>query len=50
MRFVITGSELNRAAVERPVQLSAEEYCSASIMLGKSVEIVREVDVRDSAS
>ena len=49
MRFVVTGNGLSRPAVERAVQLSAEKYCSASIMLGKSVEILREVEVRDSA-
>lgn len=49
MRFVVTGKALNRATVERAVQLSAEKYCSASIMIGKTAEIVREVEIRDSA-
>jgi putative redox protein len=48
MRFVVTGKGLKKAAVERAVQLSAEKYCSASIMLGKTVEIVREVAIRES--
>lgn len=50
MRFVVTGSGLNRATVERAVTLSAEKYCSASIMIGKTAEIVREVEIRDSAA
>lgn len=50
MRFVVTGKGLSRPAVERAVQLSAEKYCSASIMLGKTVEILREVEVRETAS
>ena len=48
MRFIVTGRGLSRAAVERAVQLSAEKYCSASIMLAKSVEMVREVEVREA--
>ena len=50
MRFVVTGKGLSQAAVERAVQLSAEKYCSASIMIGKTAEIVREVEIRDSAT
>ena len=48
MRFTVTGRGLSRAAVERAVQLSAEKYCSASIMLAKSVEMVREVEIREA--
>ena len=47
MRFVVTGSGLGRAAVERAVELSAEKYCSASIMLAKTAEIVREIELRE---
>lgn len=50
MRFVVTGKGLSRTTVERAVQLSAEKYCSASIMLGKTAEIVREVEIRESAA
>ena len=48
MLFTVTGRGLSRAAVERAVQLSAEKYCSASIMLAKSVEMAREVEVREA--
>jgi putative redox protein len=48
MRFVVTGRGLARTAVEQAVQLSAEKYCSASIMLGKSVEMLREIEVREA--
>lgn len=34
MHFVVTGKDLKEAQVERAVNLSAEKYCSASIMLG----------------
>jgi putative redox protein len=39
VNFVVTGRGLNVAQVERAVKLSAEKYCSASIMLGKAAEI-----------
>lgn len=34
MHFVITGIGLKESQVKRAVELSAEKYCSASIMLG----------------
>lgn len=33
LRFVVTGKDLSQQQVERAVKLSAEKYCSASIML-----------------
>jgi len=36
LNFVVTGNGLNPAQVERAVALSAEKYCSASIMLGRA--------------
>ncbi len=33
VKFVVTGRKLKEAAVERAVRLSAEQYCSASLML-----------------
>ncbi|MEK0084549.1 OsmC family protein [Benzoatithermus flavus] len=50
MRFVVTGRSLPRAAVERAVTLSAEKYCSASIMLAKTAEITHEIEIRESAA
>ena len=46
MHFVVSGSDLKASAVERAVKLSAEKYCSASIMLGKAgVEITHDFEV-----
>ena len=40
LNFVVTGEALKEAHVKRAVELSAEKYCSASIMLEKAgVEI-----------
>ena len=36
LHFKVTGKNLPVAAVERAVKLSAEKYCSASIMLSKA--------------
>ena len=45
LRFVITGKGLSDAVVERAVKLSAEKYCSASIMLGKTAEVSHSFEV-----
>ena len=46
LHFVVSGHDLKVAAVERAVKLSAEKYCSASIMLGKAgVEITHDFEV-----
>ncbi len=45
VHFIITGHKLKDAVVERAIKLSAEKYCSASIMLGKSVEITHDFQV-----
>ena len=45
--FIVTGRDLSRRHVERAIQLSAEKYCSASIMLGASAEITHDVEIRD---
>jgi putative redox protein len=34
MHFVVTGVGLKESRVKRAVELSAEKYCSASIMFG----------------
>jgi putative redox protein len=48
VHFVVTGKDLNPAQVERAVKLSAEKYCSASIMLGKSVAITHDFQIRSA--
>lgn len=45
--FTVTGKGLKREVVERAVHLSAEKYCSASIMLAKTAEMVHEVTIVD---
>jgi len=46
VHFVITGDDLNERQVARAVALSAEKYCSASIMLSKSVVITHDFEMK----
>ena len=39
VHFIVSGIGLKEGVVKRAVDLSSEKYCSASIMLGKSVEM-----------
>ncbi|MBC9073744.1 OsmC family protein [Thauera sp. CAU 1555] len=43
--YKVSGKGLKPEAVERAVHLSAEKYCSASIMLGKTAEITHEWEI-----
>ena len=43
--FVVTGHDLKHDQVERAIKLSAEKYCSASIMLGKMADITHDFEV-----
>jgi len=46
--FIVSGKGLKQAQVERAVQLSAEKYCSASIMLGKTAAITHDFEIREA--
>lgn len=48
VHFVVSGQGLKAAQVERAVKLSAEKYCSASIMLGKTASITHDFEIIDS--
>jgi putative redox protein len=45
LRYVVRGRALDRAKVERAVQLSAEKYCSASAILGKTARLSHTIEV-----
>ena len=45
LHFVVEGREVKESQVERAVNLSADKYCSVSIMLGKAVEITHSFEV-----
>jgi putative redox protein len=48
MHFIVKGRQLDKGKVERAIQLSAEKYCSASIMLGKTARITHDFVVLES--
>ncbi|WP_333606433.1 OsmC family protein [Arsukibacterium sp.] len=45
LHFEVSGVNLNEKQVARAVDLSAEKYCSVSIMLAKSVEVTHSFSV-----
>jgi putative redox protein len=45
MHFVVKGRDIKPDIVERAIKLSAEKYCSASIMLGQTAEITHDFEI-----
>lgn len=45
VHFIISGKGLDARRVEQAVKLSAEKYCSASIMLGKVAEVTHDFEI-----
>lgn len=45
VHFVVTGRRLTENHVRRAVDLSADKYCSASIMLGKTAEMHHDFEI-----
>ena len=43
--FIVKGRALKAEAVERAIKLSAEKYCSASIMLGKTAVLTHDFEI-----
>ena len=45
MHFVVKGKDIKPEVVEKAIKLSAEKYCSASIMLGQTAVITHDFEV-----
>ena len=45
LHFIVKGKGIKPEAVERAIKLSAEKYCSASIMLAKTAEISHDFEL-----
>lgn len=45
IHFTLKGKQLNTKQIERAIELSAEKYCSASIMLGKTAQITHTFEI-----
>ena len=48
VHFIVTGRGLSEKHVARAVELSAQKYCSASIMLGKTAKISHDYEIREA--
>jgi len=48
VHFTVTGKGLDPKRVEQAVKLSAEKYCSASIMLGKTAVITHDFEIHEA--
>lgn len=46
--FILAGKGLAEKQVERAIRLSAEKFCSASIMLGATAQITHDFEIRDA--
>jgi len=44
--FIVIGRDLKAPQVERAIRLSAQKYCSASIMLGATAEVTHDFEIR----
>ncbi len=49
LHFVVEGNNLSADRVKRAISLSAEKYCSASLMLGKTAEITHDFEVLEAS-
>ena len=45
VHFILKGKQLNLSKVDKAIKLSAEKYCSASIMLGKTAVITHDFEI-----
>ena len=50
VHFVLTGKGLKPELVERAINLSAEKYCSASIMLGQTADITHSFEIVEAGA
>ncbi|HLF62156.1 MAG TPA: OsmC family protein [Saprospiraceae bacterium] len=46
LKYIITGSNVDRSKVEKAVELSQERYCGVSAMIRKHCPIEWEVEIR----
>lgn len=48
LHFVVNGKDLKHEVVERAIKLSAEKFCSATIMLGKTAMVTHDFELVES--
>jgi len=45
IHFVVKGSDLNPQKVKKAISLSADKYCSASIMMAKTASVTHDFEI-----
>ncbi len=45
VRYIVTGKDIKEESVKRAVELSAEKYCSVSLMLGKTAAMTHDYQI-----
>ena len=45
IHFIIKGEQIDPLKVEKAIKLSADKYCSASIMLGETADITHDFEI-----
>ena len=49
IRYIFTGSQLDRDKIDKAVTLSLDKYCGVTAMLGKTARISHEIILNPSA-
>jgi putative redox protein len=47
VHYIVTGKQLSPVQIERAIELSAQRYCSASVMLGKTAAITHDYVIQE---
>jgi len=47
--FIVSGTGLAAAQVERAIKLSRDKYCSATAMMAKTAEVTTDFEIRETA-
>ena len=45
IHFVVKGADLNPVKVKKAISLSADKYCSASIMMAKTADVTHDFEI-----
>ncbi len=48
IEYIVTGRNIDPAAVDRAVELSETKYCSANAMLGKAAKIEHKITLKEA--
>ena len=48
VHFILSGKGLDPKRVDQAIKLSAEKYCSASIMLGKVADVTHDFEIQEA--